>query len=213
MPLRIFMLLAGVVICIIYTIRYAEKVKKDPLNSYIYDQKDELKAQFLSNYNSEALPKFTDARKTILIIFILAFVVMLYGLKELSWWFEEMTALFTFVTFIMIFFAKLSEKEFVGEFMADASDLLGVAITIGLAVLSMPIMEPLADVVGINRDIIVSAYQFGQGIMSFITPTGLILASLSMVNVTYDKWLKFVLPLVIIIAILAIVTLGVGVLI
>ena len=35
MPLRIFMLLAGVVICIIYTIRYAEKVKKDPLNSYI----------------------------------------------------------------------------------------------------------------------------------------------------------------------------------
>lgn len=60
--------------------------------------------------------------------------------------------------------------------MADASDLLGVAITIGLAVLSMPIMEPLADVVGINRDIIVSTYQFGQGIMSFITPTGLILA-------------------------------------
>ena len=101
---------------------------------------------------------------------------MLYGVKELSWWFEEMTALFTFVTFIMIFFAKLSEKEFVGEFMADTSDLLGVAITIGLAVLSMPIMEPLADVVGINRDIIVSTYHFGQGIMSFITPTGLILA-------------------------------------
>lgn len=267
MPLRIFMLLAGVVICIIYTIKYAEKVKKDPLRSYIYDQKDELEAQFLSNHNSEALPEFTTARKTILIIFALAFVVMVYGVKELGWWFEEMTALFIFVTFIMIFFAKLSEKEFVGEFMAGASDLLGVAIIIGLArgvtiimengmisdtilnslsgavsnmngvifstfiffvyiilgffissssglaVLSMPIMAPLADVVGINRDIIVSAYQFGQGIMSFITPTGLILASLAMVNVTYDKWLKFVLPLVIIIAVLAIVTLGVGVLI
>ena len=112
---------------------------------------------------------------------------MLYGVKELSWWFEGMTTLFTFVTFIMIFFAKLSEKEFVGEFMADALDLLGVAITIGIAVLSMPIIEPLADVVGINRGIIVSTYQFGQGIMSFITHTGLILASLSMVNVTYDK--------------------------
>ena len=83
----------------------------------------------------------------------------------------------------------------------------------GLAVLSMPIMAPLADVVGISRDVIVSAYQFGQGIMSFITPTGLILASLAMVNVTYDRWLKFVLPLVIIIGILAIVMLAIGVLI
>jgi len=83
----------------------------------------------------------------------------------------------------------------------------------GLAVLSMPIMAPLADVVGISRDVIVSAYQFGQGIMSFITPTGLILASLAMVNVTYDKWLKFVLPLVIIIGILAIIMLAIGVLI
>ena len=31
--------------------------------------------------------------------------------------------------------------------------------------------------------------------ISFITPTGLILASLAMVDVTYDKWLKFIMPL------------------
>ena len=60
-------------------------------------------------------------------------------------------------------------------------------------------------------DIIVSAYQFGQGIMSFITPAGLILASLAMVNVTYNKWIKFVLPLVVIIGLLAIIMLGIGV--
>ncbi|MPM87010.1 hypothetical protein SDC9_134103 [bioreactor metagenome] len=83
----------------------------------------------------------------------------------------------------------------------------------GLAVLSMPIMAPLADVVGVNRDIIVSAYQFGQGLIGFITPTGLILASLAMVNVTYDKWLKFVTPLIVIISIISIVVLGVGVII
>ena len=47
----------------------------------------------------------------ILIIFAAAFVVMVYGVKELGWWFEEMTALFILVTFIMIFFAKLSEKS------------------------------------------------------------------------------------------------------
>ncbi|MCT8977972.1 YfcC family protein [Clostridium sp. CX1] len=65
----------------------------------------------------------------------------------------------------------------------------------GLAVLSMPIMAPLADAVGLNRDVIVSAYQYGQGLIAFITPTGLILATLAMVDVTYDKWLKFIMPL------------------
>ena len=59
----------------------------------------------------------------------------------------------------------------------------------------MPIMAPLADVVGLPRDNIVNAYQFGMGMMAFITPTGLVLASLAMVNVTFDKWLKFVMPL------------------
>lgn len=65
----------------------------------------------------------------------------------------------------------------------------------GLAVLSMPIMAPLADVVDLQRELVVNAYQYGMGLMAFITPTGLILASLAMVNVTYDKWLRFVLPL------------------
>lgn len=65
----------------------------------------------------------------------------------------------------------------------------------GMAVLSMPVMAPLADVVGAPREIVVDAYQYGMGLMAFITPTGLILASLTMVNVTYDKWLKFIGPL------------------
>ena len=73
----------------------------------------------------------------------------------------------------------------------------------GLAVLSMPIMAPLADTVGIPREVIVSAYQYGQGLMAFITPTGLILVTLSMVDVTYDKWLKFIMPLMGIIAVFA----------
>lgn len=65
----------------------------------------------------------------------------------------------------------------------------------GLAVLSIPIMAPLADTVGLPRDVIISSYQFGQGLISFITPTGLILATLAMVDVTYNKWLKFIMPL------------------
>ena len=85
-----------------------------------------------------------------------------------------------FIVVMMVLFAGIS-------FFVPSSS--------GLAVLSMPIMAPLADVVGLPRDNIVSAYQYGMGLMAFITPTGLVLASLAMVNVTFDKWLKFVMPL------------------
>ena len=62
----------------------------------------------------------------------------------------------------------------------------------GLAVLSMPIMAPLADVVGIDRSIVINAYNWGQGLIGLIAPTGLILVSLSMVGIGFDKWIKFV---------------------
>jgi uncharacterized ion transporter superfamily protein YfcC len=74
-----------------------------------------------------------------------------------------------------------------------------------MAVLSMPVMALLADVVGAPREIVVDAYQYGMGLMAFVTPTGLILASLTMVNVTYDKWLKFVGPLLLILTVFTMV--------
>ncbi len=265
MPMKVLMLLLGTAICIIYIVRYAEKVKKDPTKSLIYSQNKELEDQFLSNYDEKNIPDFNIRRKLILIIFAGAFGVMIYGVSKLGWWFGEMTALFLGVTIIMAFLAKLPEKAFVDEFVKGASELLGVALLVGLsrgvtiimdnglisdtilyyatnlvdgmsnvlfstvmfliynvlgffissssglAVLSMPIMAPLADVVGVGRDVIVNAYQYGLGLISFITPTGLILASLALVNVTYDKWIKFIMPLVGIIAVLSIVMLGISV--
>jgi uncharacterized ion transporter superfamily protein YfcC len=81
----------------------------------------------------------------------------------------------------------------------------------GMAVLTMPIFAPLADVVGIGRELIVNAYIYGQGLTAFINPTGLILASLTMVNVGYNKWLKFIMPLVAILMVLCMLMLTIGV--
>lgn len=66
----------------------------------------------------------------------------------------------------------------------------------GLAVLSMPIFAPLADSVGIPRWIIVCAYQWGQYAMLFLAPTGLVMATLQMLNMKYSHWLRFVWPMV-----------------
>lgn len=81
----------------------------------------------------------------------------------------------------------------------------------GMAVLTMPVMSPLADTVGVGREVVVNAYQYGMGLFAFINPTGLILASLAIVKVGYDKWLKFVMPLVIILTITTIIFLTVSV--
>ena len=77
--------------------------------------------------------------------------------------------------------------------------LLGFVVpsSSGLAVLAMPIMAPLADTVGIDRFSIVCAYQWGQYAMLYLAPTGLVLATLTMLDMKYSKWLKFVWPIVV----------------
>lgn len=263
--LRIAMLVIGTTLCIWYTVRYAEKVRKNPETSLIFDQKEELERKFLKKDVDNLVPVFDLRKKMMLIIFSLGFVVMVYGVKELNWMFVEISSLFLLITFILAFISGLKEKTFVAEFVTGASDLLGVALVIGLArgvtiimedgmisdtlmfwlsnivanmsgpifttvmyfiyillgffiqsssglaVLSMPIMAPLADVVNVDRALVIDAYNWGQGIISFIAPTGLVLASLAMVNITFDKWIKFVMKLMIAIAIVSIILLGIGV--
>ncbi|WP_299247659.1 YfcC family protein [uncultured Lacinutrix sp.] len=81
----------------------------------------------------------------------------------------------------------------------------------GMAVLTMPIMSPLADGVGVGREIVVNAYQYGMGLFYLINPTGLILASLAIVKVGYDKWLKFIMPLFITLVVFTLLVMTVSV--
>ncbi|WP_142783458.1 YfcC family protein [Changchengzhania lutea] len=71
----------------------------------------------------------------------------------------------------------------------------------GMAVLTMPIMSPLADTVNIGREVIVDTYQYGMGLFYLINPTALILAALAIVKIGFDKWLKFIIPLLFILLI------------
>lgn len=257
-------LVIAMVITLIYIYRYAKKIKEDPKNSIIYEDLGRIEDRFLKHYNPDKVEPFNWRRILILVIFVIAFPVMIWGVSTGIWWFTEMSALFLAVAFIIAFLSGLSEKEAVNTFMTGAADLVGVVLIIGvarainivmdngmisdtllyytssiienmnrgvfaavqmilfsflgffvpsssgLATLSMPIMAPLADTVGVSRAVVVSAYNWGQGWMSFITPTGLILATLEMVDVTYNKWLKFILPLMGIIGVFSILMLAIA---
>jgi uncharacterized ion transporter superfamily protein YfcC len=77
-----------------------------------------------------------------------------------------------------------------------------VPSTSGLATLSMPIMAPLADFVGVGRDLIVTAFQSAAGIVNLITPTsGVVMGALAIARVDYAKWLKFTAKLLLILMI------------
>jgi uncharacterized ion transporter superfamily protein YfcC len=81
----------------------------------------------------------------------------------------------------------------------------------GMAVLTMPIMSPLADTVNIGRETIVDTYNYGMGLFYLINPTGLILAALAIVKIGFNKWLKFIMPLVLILLITTMVLLTISV--
>ncbi len=67
----------------------------------------------------------------------------------------------------------------------------------GQAVLTMPVMAPLSDLVGITRQTAVLAYQLGDGITNLIVPTsGILMALLGVAGVGYDRWVRYIGPLV-----------------
>jgi len=81
----------------------------------------------------------------------------------------------------------------------------------GMAVLTMPIMSPLADTVNIGRETIVDTYQYGLGLFFLINPTGLILAALAIVKIGFNKWLKFIMPLFLVLLITTMIMLTISV--
>ena len=74
-----------------------------------------------------------------------------------------------------------------------------VPSTSGLAVLSMPIPAPLADVAGTGRDLVVTAHQSAEGTVNLATPaSAVVMGGHAIGRVPYDRWLRFIWPLLLI---------------
>ena len=272
---RIIILVVGTGMGIFFVIRYAEKVKKDPTQSRVYDQLEADRKHFLQAADQDAMPELTGKRKVILALFFLTFLIMIFGvvpwqdlgipLPQLNWWFAEFTALFLGAAILIGLIGRLGEKGISEVFINGARDMLGVALIIavargvsvimnngliidtvlywaetllhdvsgpvfinvthllylplgflipsssGLATVSMPIMAPLADIAGVDRSLMVTAYQAASGLLNLINPTfAVVMGGLALARVRYDKWVRFVLPLMIALLILYALVLTIG---
>ena len=218
--------------------------------AYTYEDREEFYKLYMQDVKAEGEVAFDWRKKVILVLFVAAFPILVWGVMSRGWWFPQMAASFLTIAFFVMILSGLSEQDIVNSFTKGASELVGVSLIIGLArgvnmvleeglisdtildfsthlvtgmppalfimaqlvvffflglivpsssglaVLSMPIMAPLADTVGVPRHIVVSAYMWGQYAMLFLAPTGLVLVTLQMLNIPFNKWVKFVLPMI-----------------
>ncbi|MDE2804181.1 MAG: YfcC family protein [Gemmatimonadota bacterium] len=76
----------------------------------------------------------------------------------------------------------------------------------GQAVLTMPLLVPLSDLLGMSRQVTVLAYQYGAGLCELLTPTnGALMAILASAGIRYEDWIRHAFPLY-----LGLVALGLG---
>ena len=142
--LRLLILVVGEIAAILYVMRYAEKVRKDPTKSITYATREEDIKHFGAQQEGTSFPELTGKRKLILGLFALTFAIMIYGvipfedmgitaIPTLWWWFTELASLFLIMSIIIGLVAGLSEKELIGAFVDGSRDLLGVALIVGLS--------------------------------------------------------------------------------
>jgi uncharacterized ion transporter superfamily protein YfcC len=265
---RVFILLAGLLICVVYVMRYARKVQKDPSTSLVAEMADKNKKHFLGDSSAAKSATVTGVQKIILVVFGASFGMLVYGVSVLGWWMAEMSALFLAASIVVCIVARMGEQQFTDSFVDGARDLLGVALVIGLArgivvvmdagnltgtllyasenmvgglsevafvnamflvqvllsffvpsssglaVLSMPVMAPLAEFSGVSSHLAVTAYQSANGLVNLVNPTfAVVMGGLAIGRVPYERWLRFMWPLLLMIAVLLMATLTAGVLI
>jgi uncharacterized ion transporter superfamily protein YfcC len=83
----------------------------------------------------------------------------------------------------------------------------------GLATVAMPIMAPLATFAQVPPELVVTAYQSANGLVNLVTPTSaVVMGGLAIARIGYGTWIRFVLPVLVLLAILTMAVLTVAIL-
>ena len=107
----------------------------------------------------------------------------------------------------------LSELAFINlMFWIEVGMSFFVPSSSGLAVLSMPILAPLADFANVNRDLVVTAFQSANGLVNLINPTfAVVIGGLAIARVSYDRWLVFIWPLLLTLTLFITLVISIGI--
>ena len=262
---RAFCVVLITLIGIIYVMRHAAKVRKNPQLSITYETDKQLRTEYGVGETAE----LTGRRKLALLVFVICFVILIIGALGFSWGLTEIGTMFLITGILVGFICKMSLEELCDRFGEGLSSFGGAAfvsgfasgVTIvmqegkiidtvinavaqlvqslppsvaavgmmlvqlvisfivpsgtGQALISMPIMFPLADIVGITRQVAVLAFQFSDGFSNIMWPTlGYLWVCIGYGKIKYEQWFKFIIPLMgiwyLVSAILLVAAQGIG---
>ena len=246
MSFRIVMYICMVILMVGMVMRYAMRVRKNPELSCMHEfdkTRDDVA-------DLDALPAFGGREKAILVVFLAAIVLLVYGVIKLGWYMDEIAALFLGMSMIVAAIGRLGFNGYANALSKGMADIAGGALVVGFArgilvvmtdgnilytilhgaaslldglpamvsaagmyvfqcllnfivpsgsgqaAVSMPILAPLADLVGVTRQTACIAFQLGDGISNIFTPTsGYFMAGLALAKVPWSKWAKWFLPI------------------
>ncbi|WP_082818778.1 YfcC family protein [Bhargavaea cecembensis] len=253
---RIFFWLIFMTVSILFVMRYAAKVKKNPEKSIMFeeDQKRDVDPSSVMDM------KLTRSQGMTLLILLGTFIALGFGVIKYGWYIQEISALFIIMAILIGIVNKMGVNGTTMAFVRGCEELLVGALVVGFAygavvilensntidtilygisglveglpsviaasamvvvqafmnilvssgsgqaALTMPLMTPLSDLIGVSRQTAVLAFQMGDGITNIFSPTsGLLFAALAMAGIPIVKWFKWMAPLFVIQFALAII--------
>ncbi|WP_279009545.1 YfcC family protein [Synergistes jonesii] len=235
---------------IIYVTLYARRIKRNPEISAVHEIDLEHNSHMHTAIAEAQSRGMTTRHKLVLLTFVAAIAVLVYGVLKLGFYIDELAALFVIVGIVAGIAGGLKPGEIADSFLKGCDNMLFACMVIGLcnaviiitenasimdtvihslsmmlnglppavsacamfivqdifnvlvpsgsgqAAITMPIMAPLADVIGVTRQTAVLAFQMGDSFTNVLAPTsGEVIAALAMAKIPYGKWVKWLLPL------------------
>lgn len=241
---RMLTFIVFMTITIIFLLRYASKIKKDPTTSLVYG----IKFDHLINDEVNNNIEFTSRLKLVLAIFAATIITIVYGTLNWKWGMTEMSAFYIIGAIAGGLAAGYNPNKIANEILEGGKAIFIGAMAVGLAraisvimdqghitdtivhslssllqgmsptfnaigmlviqtfinffipsgsgqaVVTLPIIIPVADIIGLNRQIAILAFQFGDGLSNLCYPTvGALIAFLTYTKVPFTKWLRFIM--------------------
>ncbi len=245
MEYRVVIFVITTLVAFFFINAYAKKVKKNPELSVVYEVDKNREKLTLDDHKG-----LSGRQIAVLILLLLTFVLLIYGVNKWGWYIQEIAALFLSMGLIAGIIAGMNINKMADLFVDGAVSLTMGALVVGLAravlvvlrsgsilhtivhamaavvqglppalsaigmyivqliisvlipsgsgmaTVTMPIMGPLATLLGMTQQTAVLIYQFADGFTNIIIPTsGFLLAALALGKIPYEKWVKWYTPL------------------
>lgn len=124
---RVVFMLAAVVVGVLHIMRYARKIQNDPSRSLVRD------VDYSSGYEAPTDVRLTGSRITVLVLFVAAIALIVYGVGAHHWWFDYLMAIFLGLGILAAIVGRISPNTAANKFCEGAAEMTTTALLIGVA--------------------------------------------------------------------------------